>query len=70
MPILVDEDFAADVRPTRVPAEDDRPVEEPAPLFETPPETVVAPTRRKRGRVVAPAGPPKAVDLEQDDSDR
>ena len=32
-------------------------------------EPVVRP-RRKRGRVVAPAGPPKSADLEQGDSDR
>ncbi len=56
VPLLVDDDFATDVRSTLVP-----PVEEPAPAaaaFETPPETVVARPRRKRGRVVAPAGPP------------
>ncbi|MFC7491898.1 MULTISPECIES: Rne/Rng family ribonuclease [unclassified Knoellia] len=50
-------------------AEDSEParpvVVEPAPID----EPVVRP-RRKRGRVVAPAGPPKAVDLEQGEGDR
>ncbi|KRE41849.1 Rne/Rng family ribonuclease [Knoellia sp. Soil729] len=40
-------------------------VRTPAPID----EPVVRP-RRKRGRVVAPAGPPKSVDLEQGDTDR
>ena len=40
-------------------------VTEPAPID----EPVVRP-RRKRGRVVAPAGPPKPVDLEQGENDR
>ena len=46
---------------------------EPMPKVVTTPapidEPVVRP-RRKRGRVVAPAGPPKSADLEQGDSDR
>ncbi len=40
-------------------------VAEPAPID----EPVVRP-RRKRGRVVAPAGPPKAADLDQGENDR
>jgi ribonuclease E len=51
------------------PAQDAEPmprvVTAPAPID----EPVVRP-RRKRGRVVAPAGPPKSADLEQGDSDR
>ncbi|KGN36149.1 Rne/Rng family ribonuclease [Knoellia subterranea] len=57
----------AEVGPSAdAPADEVRPVvAEPTPLD----EPVVRP-RRKRGRVVAPAGPPKSADLEQGEGDR
>ncbi len=59
VPILLDEDFASDVQPVQAPDLDEVMAERVH--FEAPPEQVVTPTRRKRGRVVAPAGPPSSA---------
>jgi ribonuclease E len=57
-----DRDAELAPQPSEVPAQ---PTEEPAPQ-PTPEPVAAAPKRRKRGRVVAPAGPPRAVGDEDD----
>ncbi|MFW5471150.1 Rne/Rng family ribonuclease [Knoellia sp. CPCC 206435] len=63
---------AAEDLPFAAPVEQSAP-EAPAPPVEAEPAPLDQPVvraRRKRGRVVAPAGPPKAADLEQSEGDR
>ena len=60
-----DSPVAAAVEPSAAEVPAPSVVAEPAPL-----DQPVVRTRLKRGRVVAPAGPPKAADLEQSEGDR